>query len=137
MASWRVASIIVGAIRVDPHTALTIAARLLLGAPTLIFLDFAIAYLSGPSAASAILNLVYVPLAFASGLFLPLDQRPPAFQQLAQYLFTSHYARLAWSAVSVQPDGLGADLLWLVRYAAVFLAIGLRAYRTEALRKFG
>jgi len=71
---------LVGGIRLEPLVLLTIAVRLLLGAPAFMFLGFAIAYLSSASAAAAILNLIYLPLAFALGLFLPLDQLPATFQ---------------------------------------------------------
>src|SRR5262249_22634875 len=125
-----------GGIRVDPLVLLTVGARLLLGAPVFILLGFAVAYLASPSAASAILNLIYVPLAFASGLFLPLDQLPSAFQQIAPYLFTYHYARLAWSAVGVEPDTLGVDLLWLTAYASIFLLLAVHAFRQEEQRTF-
>jgi ABC-2 type transport system permease protein len=127
---------IVGGMRLDAVVLLTIAVRLLLGAPVFILLGFAVAYLASPSAASAILNLIYVPLAFASGLFLPLDQLPNAFQQIAPYLFTYHYARLAWSAVGVEPDTLGADLLWLAVYGMAFLLLALYAFRQEEQRTF-
>jgi ABC-2 type transport system permease protein len=124
----------VGGIWLDPLVLLTMAVRLLLGAPAFIFLGFAIAYLVGPSAASAVLNLVYVPLAFASGLFIPLEQLPLAFQQVAPYLFTYHYARLAWSAVGAHADSVVQDLAWLIGYAVVFLTLALRAYRREEQR---
>ena len=128
---------LIGGIVIDASVLLTIAIRLLLGAPAFMFLGCAIAYTAGPSAASAVLNLVYVPLAFASGLFIPLEQLPMAFQQVAPYLFTYHYARLAWSAVGVEADAVLINLAWLLGYASVFLVLALSAYHREESRAYG
>jgi ABC-2 type transport system permease protein len=125
-----------GGILIDPKVLLTMTVRLLLGAPAFMFLGCAIAYVAGPSAASAVLNLVYIPLAFASGLFIPLAQLPTAFQQVAPYLFTYHYARLAWSAVGVESDAVLQNLAWLGAYAAVFLLLALSAFHREETRAY-
>jgi ABC-2 type transport system permease protein len=125
-----------GGILIDPKVLLTMAGRLLLGAPAFMFLGCSIAYVAGPSAASAVLNLVYIPLAFASGLFIPLEQLPQAFQQVAPYLFTYHYARLAWSAVGVESVAVLQNLAWLAAYAAVFLLLALSAFHREETRTY-
>ena len=55
---------------------LDMIARLLAGSVPFIALGFAIGYLCGPNVAPAVANLVYLPLSFASGLFMPLSQLP-------------------------------------------------------------
>ena len=63
--------VVVGGIRQDPAVWLQVIARLLAGSMPFVALGFAIGYTAGPHAAPALANLIYLPLSFASGLFLP------------------------------------------------------------------
>jgi ABC-2 type transport system permease protein len=128
--------ILVGGISQAPTVWATVILRLLAGSLPFIALGFSIGYLSGPNSAPAVANLVYLPLAFASGLFVPLNQLPGFVQALAPYLPTYHYAQLAWSAVGAKSEGLTTSLLWLAGYTLILLAIAVRAYRREERRKF-
>jgi ABC-2 type transport system permease protein len=127
---------VVGGIRLAPGVWVSVVLRLLAGSLPLIALGFAIGYLSGPNAAPAIANLVYLPLAFASGLFMPLEHLPAFIQRVAPYLPTYHYAQLAWSAVGAGREPVATSVAWLAGYAALFLWAAARAYRRETERKF-
>jgi ABC-2 type transport system permease protein len=127
---------VVGGIRLAPTVWLSVIVRLLVGAVPLIALGFAIGYVAGPNAAPAVVNLVYLPLAFASGLFMPLEQLPGFIQRVAPYLPTYHYAQLAWSAVGAGREPVLTSVVWLAAYAALFLWAAARAYHREAQRKF-
>lgn len=127
---------IVGGIRLGPDIWASVTVLLLAGSLPLIALGFSIGYTAGPNAAPAVANLVYLPLAFASGIFLPLEQLPAFVQRVAPYLPTYHYAQLAWSAVGAGDEPLGTSLAWLAGYAVVFLWTAGRAYRRDAQRKF-
>ncbi|MGH7326688.1 MAG: ABC transporter permease [Candidatus Rokuibacteriota bacterium] len=127
---------VVGGIRLAPEVWVNVIARLLAGSLPLIALGFSIGYTAGPNAAPAVANLVYLPLAFASGIFLPLEQLPAFIQRVAPYLPTYHYAQLAWNAVGGGREPLGTSVAWLAGYTVVFLWTATRAYRLEAQRKF-
>ena len=99
-------------------------------------LGFAIGYTAGPHAAPALANLIYLPLSFASGLFMPVSQLPGFVQRVAPYLPSYHYGQLAWSAVGARAEPLVVSLAWLAGYTVLFLAIAVRAYRREESRKF-
>jgi ABC-2 type transport system permease protein len=128
--------IVAGGIREAPLVWVTIIARLLAGSLPFIALGFAIGYWSGPNAAPALANLIYLPLSFASGLFVPLSQLPDFIQTLAPYLPSYHYAQLAWSALGAGHESLGVSLLWLGGYSALFLTLAVRSYRREERAKF-
>jgi len=129
--------IVVGGVREDPVVWLDMIARLLVGSMPFIALGFAIGYLCGPNVAPAVANLVYLPLSFASGLFLPLSQLPPFVRRIGPYLPAYHYGQLAWSTVGAASEGMLTSLAWLVGYTVFFLLIAFRAYRREESRKFG
>ena len=128
--------IVVGGIHETPAVWATIIVRLLAGSLPFIALGFAIGYWSGPNAAPAMANLIYLPLSFASGLFVPLNQLPAFIQNLAPYLPSYHYAQLAWSALGAGRESLWVSLLWLGGYTALFLALAVRSYRREERAKF-
>lgn len=128
---------LVGGIRLEPAAWAQIIARLLLGAVPFAALGFAIGYTAGANAATGVANLIYLPLAFASGLLVPLAAMPEPVQRVAPYLPTYHYGQLAWGAVGAPSEPLVVSALWLAGYAAVFLAIAARGYHAEERRKFG
>jgi ABC-2 type transport system permease protein len=127
----------VGGVRQGPTVWLDMIAWLLLGSVPFIALGFAIGYLCGPNVAPAVANLVYLPLSFASGLFMPLPQLPGFVRGIAPYLPAYHYGQLGWRAIGAHTEPLAVSLAWLAGYTAVFLAIALRAYQREESRKFG
>ena len=128
---------LVGGVRLQPDAWAQIIARLLLGALPFAALGFAIGYAAGPNAAPGVANLIYLPLSFASGLFVPLAAMPELVQRAAPYLPTYHYGQLAWGAVGAQSEPLAVSALWLAGYGAVFLAIAARGYYAEERRTFG
>jgi len=118
--------IVAGGIHQTPAVWATIIVRLLAGSLPFIALGFAIGYWSGPNAAPALANLIYLPLSFAAFI-----------QTMAPYLPTYHYAQLAWSALGAGRESLGVSLLWLGGYTVVFLTLAVRSYRREERAKFG
>ena len=99
-------------------------------------LGLAIGYVSGPNSAPAIANLVYLPLSFASGLFVPPNQLPPLVQQIAPYLPTYHAGQLAWATLGASSTSSTAAVAWLFAYALAFFALALLASRREEQQKF-
>jgi ABC-2 type transport system permease protein len=129
--------VVVGGVRQDLVVWVDMIARLLAGSVPFIALGFAIGYLCGPNAAPAVANLVYLPLSFASGLFMPLSQLPDFVRRVAPYLPTYHYGQLGWGAVGAATEPLLTSLAWLAGYTVLFLLIAVRAYQREESRKFG
>jgi ABC-2 type transport system permease protein len=128
--------VLVGGVRQDLTVWIDVIARLLAGSLPFVALGFAIGYSASPTVAPALANLIFLPLSFASGLFMPLDQLPGFVQRIAPYLPTYHYAQLAWSAVGVPSEPLLTSLAWLTGYTALFMALTIRAYRREQSLKF-
>src|SRR5437867_2243923 len=104
--------VIVGGVREDLDVWATVVVRLLAGSLPFIGLGLAIGYLAG-NAAPAVANLIYLPLSFASGLFIPVSQLPSFAQQVAPYLPTYHYGQLAWGAVGAPSEPMATSLAWL------------------------
>jgi ABC-2 type transport system permease protein len=128
---------IAGGVRLDAVVWATLGYRVLLGSIPFIALGFAIGYLSGPNSAVAVINLIYLPTAFASGLFFPKQLLPHFIQQITPYLPLHFFGQLGWDAVGAPTDGsVTTDWLYLIGYGIVFFAIAVWAYRREESRKF-
>jgi ABC-2 type transport system permease protein len=126
-----------GGVRLDAAVWLTLASRVLLGSIPFIALGFAIGYLSGPNSAVAVINLIYLPTAFASGLFFPKQLLPEFIQRITPYLPLHFFGQLGWDAIGAPTDGtVTTDWLYLAGYGVVFFLIALWAYRREESRKF-
>ncbi len=125
-----------GGVHLPASTLVLLLARLLLGSLPFVALGFAVGYLAGLNAAVAILNLITLPLAFASGLFVPLDQLPTFVQSIAPYLPTYHFGQLAWGAVGATSEPWQRAALWLLGYCALFTWIAVRAYYREERKEF-
>ncbi len=126
-----------GGVRIDPSAWATLASRVLIGSIPFIALGFAIGYLSGPNSAVAVINLIYLPTAFASGLFFPKQLLPSFIQSIAPYLPLHFFGQLGWDAIGAPTDGtVATDWLYLAAYGALFFVVALWAYRREESRKF-
>ena len=79
------------------------------------------------SAAPALLNLVYLPMAFLSGLWLPLSMLPDALGGIAPIWPAYHLLQLALLAVGHEPVAPAwQHVLALLGYAAVFFLLAQR-----------
>ena len=120
---------------------------MLAGGVALAPLGFALGFLTRPRAASTIGNLVFLPLSFASGFFLPLSSLPEFMRDLAPYLPTYHYGRLIWSSFApaaditaytgIEPAGTLASVAWLAGTFVAFSLVAVWAYRRDRRRDEG
>ncbi|HEX5416764.1 MAG TPA: ABC transporter permease [Chloroflexota bacterium] len=111
---------------------------LLVGMVPFVALGLWLGYFAGPNSAVAIVNLIYLPLAFASGLFVPLPNLPKIVQVVAPYLPSYHIAELGWTLLGAG-DAAGQlnHLLWLAGYTVLFLGLAVVAYRRDEGITFG
>jgi ABC-2 type transport system permease protein len=126
----------VAGVRLESGTWVTMAVWLAVGAVPFIGLGFAVAYLCSPSSAPAVANLLYLVLAFGSGMLVRVDQLPDFLAALAPFLPTYHYAQLAWGVLGAATEDGWVAAAWLAGYTLLLFALAAWAYRREAGRKF-
>jgi ABC-2 type transport system permease protein len=80
-------------------------------------------------AAPAVLNLIYVPMSFLSGLWVPLSELPHVLAQLAPIWPAYHLAKLTQSVLGEGSAGFGAHGLNLLGMSAVFFLLARRGLR--------
>lgn len=79
--------------------------------------------------APGLLNLIYLPMAFLSGLWLPLSALPHGLQQIAPIWPSYHLNQLTQAAVGLNKAPLLGHVLVLIGFAAVFLWLAARRLR--------
>ncbi len=121
-----------GGVRLPTATWVTLAAVLTAGAVPFSLFGMALGYLAGPNSAPAIINLIYLPISFASGLWMPVFVLPRFFQELAVWLPPYHYAQLALATVgAAQEEQVAYSVGFLVVCSVIFLAVALWGYRRD------
>ena len=101
-------------------------------------MGLAIGYLAGPNSAAPTVNIIYLPMAFLSGLFIPAPMLPKLLQGFAVVLPPYHLGQLALDAVGAAPasDALG-HILALLGFLALFTLIAFFAYRRDEGKTYG
>jgi ABC-2 type transport system permease protein len=138
-------AVVAGNVRLAPGQWARLMAVLLLGVLAFSTLGFAIAYATRPRAATAIANLIFLPLAFLSGFFVPLSELPDVLGGIAVWLPTYHFGVVAWRQVTgpegveawvgAAPAAIGVHLAWVIAATVLFGAVALLAAHREGVTR--
>lgn len=79
--------------------------------------------------APGLINMIYLPMAFLSGLWFPLSIMPALLQQLAPVWPSYHLNQLALSAVGLGQTAVWPHVLVLCGYTVVFTWVAARRLR--------
>ena len=118
-----------GGVRMHPGQWLGLVGVLVAGTLPFCLLGLGLGLLMSPNAAPAIINIVYLPLGFLSGLWIPVSQLPGWMQSFAEWLPPYHLARLALHAAGVQPTDVWLNVLVLVGFSAIFSLLVVVGWR--------
>src|SRR5579863_4865148 len=91
-----------GGVRMPLLDAAKLLATLVAGSLPFCAMGLAIGYFVGPNSSVATTNLIYLPLSFCSGLWIPIMFLPKLLQQFAHFLPPYHLAQLALSVVGAE-----------------------------------
>ncbi len=127
-----------GHVRLEPARWAFVAVVLVLGGLPFCAMGIAIGYLAGPNSAAAVVNAIYLPMAFLSGLFIPMQMLPTSLQQLAVVFPPYHFGQFALKAAGVLPAaGMWTNAAALVGFGAAFSVLALAAYRRDEGKTYG
>ena len=101
-------------------------------------MGLAIGYLAGPNSAAPTVNIIYLPISFLSGLFIPASMLPSALQGFAVVLPPYHLGQLALDAVGAAPaSDAWKHIFALVGFLALFTVVAVIAYRRDEGKTYG
>lgn len=117
---------------------LSLAMTLVAGALPFCALGLALGCLAGPNSAPAIVNLVYLPMSFISGLWIPIEALPQLVQTIAPAMPAYHYAELALATIGARSGAESeTHLVVLAAFTIVSLAVASWAWKRDEGRTFG
>jgi ABC-2 type transport system permease protein len=111
-------------LQLGPERGWRFALALLGGGACFACLGVAIGYWSSQKAVVPTANLIYLPLSFAGGLWLPPEALPQFVQKFSPYLPTRFYGDLVWSQMAGEAVGL-RPVLGLLGYTVIFLIVAM------------
>lgn len=127
-----------GGVRLGAGEWLALAGLMIGGAMPFCAFGLALGTLCGPNSAPPVVNLVYLPMSFASGLWVPLPALPGFFRTVAPWLPPYHLAQLTLKVVGFDEGGsVAVHLGALAVTAVVCLAVAVVAFRSGDDKTWG
>jgi ABC-2 type transport system permease protein len=116
-----------GGLRLAAGQWLLLGAITMLGVLPFCALGLVIGSRANAAASPALVNFIYLPMAFLSGLWMPLSMLPGFIQQIAGLWPPYHLAQLALAAIGHDyAGGALGHLLYLAAFTAICFAIARR-----------
>lgn len=116
-----------GGVRLPAGQWLTLGAISVAGAVPMCALGLIIGSRANASAAPALVNLIYLPMSFLSGLWMPLSMLPHFLQRIAPLWPAWHLGQLALMTTGqATTGGIAGHLLWLAAFTAICFCIARR-----------
>jgi ABC-2 type transport system permease protein len=111
---------------------LALAGTVIAGSIVFCAMGLAIGCYTAPNAAPAVVNVLFLPMSFCSGLWLPLPLLPKVLQLVAQFLPPYHLAQLALRQVGFAAAGAAwQHIAALVAFTVVFLLLARRGFKRD------
>lgn len=127
-----------GGVRLPAAAWLSLAGVLVAGAIPFGAFGLALGYWAGPNSAPATVNLIYLPAAFASGMWFPIEMLPSFLQRLAPWLPPYHFAQLALGRIGFgRGEPVARSLAVLALFAVLSLLLAWAGYRRDEGKTFG
>jgi ABC-type multidrug transport system, permease component len=127
-----------GGVRLATTTIVKLILALLAGVAPFCAMGLAIGYWAGPNSAPAAVNLTYLPLSFASGLWFPIEVLPKFLQHIAVFLPPYHLAQMALQAIGGAHAGTTIyHLEFLLGFTLLALGVAYTGYRRDEGKTYG
>lgn len=128
-----------GNVRLSPVHAAELVGILVIAAIPFGSMGLVLGYLAKPNSAPALVNLIYLPMSFCSGLWIPIFMLPHFLREVARVLPPFHISQLALRAIGMSRD---ASLAWshvqaLIGFTLLFLGIAVLLYRRDEGQLYG
>lgn len=92
-------------------------------------------YAANPTSIVPLANLIYLPLSFAGGLWLPPTSLPKAVQAISEFLPSRYFGEVVWASLLKKPLPY-RETLGLCLYAAIFLVTAIWFFKRNQEQEF-
>ncbi len=127
-----------GGVRMPLSDAGRLLATLVVGSLPFSTMGLALGYFTGPNSAPATINLIYLPMSFCSGLWVPFMFLPKVVQQIALVLPPYHLSQLALGVVGAG-NHQAAATHWeaLVAFTMICLGAARIGFQRDQEKMYG
>jgi len=127
-----------GGVQMPAEQWLALGGTLVVGAIPFCALGLAIGNFAGPNSAPATVNMIYMPLAFCAGLWIPLEFLPGALKLIAPFLPTYHFAQIALGMLHAPTQGTTmGHVEALAAFTIIFAGIAWLGNSREGEKMYG
>jgi ABC-2 type transport system permease protein len=116
--------ILFGGVRMPVLQFSELLGTLVIGSLPFSAMGLALGYFAGPNSAPPLINLIYLPMSFCSGLWVPLMFLPKVMQKIAHVLPPYHLSQLALGVVGAGARE-SAAIHWEVLGAFTMICLGV------------
>ncbi|HKD80625.1 MAG TPA: ABC transporter permease [Candidatus Angelobacter sp.] len=121
-----------GGVHLSPARFLGLAGTLIAGSVVFCAMGLVIGCYSAPNAAPGVVNVVFLPMSFCSGLWLPMPILPKLLQHAAPFLPPYHLAQLALQQIGFEGTGPAwQHVAALAAFTVVFLLLARRGFKRD------
>ncbi len=93
-------------------------------------------YIAPATSAPAVVNMIFLPMAFCSGLWIPLNFLPKMVREIAPFLPTYHLSQIAIAVIGGQHNGTAlAHWEALAAFTLLFLGAAILLQRRDGSRQ--
>ena len=126
-------------VRLAPARAAELVGILVMAAIPFGAMGLALGYIAKPNSAPAVVNLIYLPLSFCSGLWMPIFLLPKFLREVARALPPFHISQLALRAVGMSRDAysVSTHMEALAGFTLLFLGLAVVLYRRDEGQLYG
>jgi ABC-2 type transport system permease protein len=102
-------------------------------------LGLALGYIAKPNSAPPVVNLIYLPLSFCSGLWIPIFLLPKFLQSAARLLPPFHVSQLALRVLGMSREtgSIAGHIQALTGFTLLFLGVAVVLYRRDEGQLYG
>jgi ABC-2 type transport system permease protein len=128
-----------GNVHISPLQALGLVGVLMAASIPFGAMGLTLGYIAKPNSAPAVVNLIYLPMSFCSGLWIPMFLLPHVLQTVAHILPPFHISQLALRVVGMSRDtsSFASHIQALAGFTLLFLGIAVVLYRRDEGQLYG
>jgi ABC-2 type transport system permease protein len=117
---------------------LSLGGALVAGSLPFCALGLAIGSFAGPNSATGVVNLIFMPLCFLAGLWIPIDFLPDALQKVAPFLPTYHFGQIALAMLHARIQGTVAGHMGaLAGFGLIFAGVAWIGQSRQRVKMYG
>jgi ABC-2 type transport system permease protein len=127
-----------GGVRMPVFELTGLLGTLVIGTLPFSAMGLALGYFAGPNSAPAMINLIYLPMSFCSGLWMPIMFLPKIVRQIALFMPPYHLSQLALGVVGAGAhESIAIHREVLIGFTLICLGVARIGFQRDQEKMYG